>query len=111
MRGMDGSKYQTDLTDEQWALIKPYIPPSKSGMRRGGRPPTDVRWIVDAQMYFTKAGYQWRLLPKDFPPLPTVQSLLLHLATRRRTHEDSRRPPAEGSRQSRPQTHALWGDS
>jgi len=32
---MDGRTYPTDLTDEQWALIEPHIPPSKSGTRRG----------------------------------------------------------------------------
>jgi len=35
---MDGAICPTDLTDEQWNLIEPHIPPAKSGARKGGRP-------------------------------------------------------------------------
>ena len=69
---MDGTTYPTDLTDEQWALIEPHIPPSKSGTRRGGRPPVDKRLIVNGLMYFARTGCQWRMLPRDFGPWPTV---------------------------------------
>jgi len=69
---MDGTTYPTDLTDEQWALIEPHIPPSKSGTRRGGRPPVDKRLIVNGLMYFARTGCQWRMLPHDFGPWPTV---------------------------------------
>jgi transposase len=69
---MDGTIYPTDLTDEQWALIEPHIPPTKSGTRRGGRPPTDRRLIVNALMYFARSGCQWRMLPREFGPWPTV---------------------------------------
>ena len=70
---MDGtSSYPTDLTDEQWALIKRHLPPSKSGTRKGGRPPKNVRVIVNGLMYFTRSGCQWRMLPLDFGPWPTV---------------------------------------
>lgn len=69
---MDEIIYPTDLTDEQWKLIKRYLPPSKSGTPKGGRPPTDVRRVVNGLMYFTRTGCQWRLLPKDFGPWPTV---------------------------------------
>ena len=69
---MDGTIYPTDLTDEQWALIEPHIPPSKSGTRNGGRPPADVRVIVNGLMYFARSGCQWRMLPREFGPWPTV---------------------------------------
>ena len=69
---MDGAKYPTDLTDEQWALIEPNIPPAKSGTRKGGRPPSDVRVIVNGLMYFARSGCQWRMLPREFGPWPTV---------------------------------------
>ena len=62
-------RYRTDLTDKQWALIEPLIPPAKEG----GRPrSTDMREIVNAINYISRSGCQWDLLPKDFPPRATV---------------------------------------
>jgi len=69
---MDGSRYPSDLTDEQWALIEPFLPRSKSGTRRGGRPPSDRRGIVNGILYLVRSGCQWRMLPRDFGPWPTV---------------------------------------
>ncbi len=69
---MDGTRYPSDLTDEQWALIEPFLPRSKSGTRRGGRPPCDRRGIVNGIMYLVRSGCQWRMLPRDFGPWPTV---------------------------------------
>ena len=62
------AKFDTCLTDAQWAFLKPMLPkPSKRG-----RPPTDRRWIIDAILYVVKGGIQWRLLPTNFPPWKTV---------------------------------------
>jgi transposase len=69
---MDRRIYATDLTDEQWKLVQPHLPPSKSGTPKGGRPPTEVRTVVNGLMYFARTGCQWRLLPQDFGPWPTV---------------------------------------
>ena len=69
---MDGATYPTDLTDDQWELIQPHIPPDKSGTGKGGRPPTDKRIIVNGLMYFARSGCQWRMLPREFGPWPTV---------------------------------------
>jgi len=56
--------YDSDLTDKQWAVIKPLIPPPKTG----GRPRTaDTREVVNAIYYLLKTGCTWRLLPHDFP--------------------------------------------
>jgi transposase len=61
--------YPSDLTDEQWALIEPHLPPEPGG----GRPrKTDLRDVVDAVFYITRTGCQWRYLPTDFPPKSTV---------------------------------------
>jgi len=69
---MDTINYPTDLTDEQWRLIKPHLPPAKSGTPKGGRPPTEVRMVVNGLLYFARSGCQWRMLPRDFGPWPTV---------------------------------------
>lgn len=61
--------YPTDLTEAQWAAIAPMIPDA----RPGGRPrKAEKREIVDAILYFLRAGCAWRLLPHDFPPWQTV---------------------------------------
>ena len=64
--------YPSDLSDAQWQLICEYftIPPN----RRGRRFRNDVRDIVDAILYLTKTGCQWRQLPHEFPPWQTVYS-------------------------------------
>ena len=64
------ARYPSDLTDREWALIEPLLPSAK----RGGRPrTTDLREVMDAILYVASSGCQWRMLPKDFPPLSTVQ--------------------------------------
>lgn len=63
------SSYRTDLTDEQWELLSPLIPPAKPG----GRPRTvDMRAVVNAIFYVLVAGCAWELLPHDFPKPKTV---------------------------------------
>jgi putative transposase len=61
--------YPTDLTDDEWRVLEPLIPPAKSG----GRPRSvDIREIVNAIRYLLRSGGAWRLLPHEFPPWPTV---------------------------------------
>jgi putative transposase len=60
--------YPSDLTDEQWGLVKNLIPEYP-----GGRPrKTSMRDVLDAIFYVLRTGCQWRFLPKDFPPKSTV---------------------------------------
>lgn len=65
-----GGRYASDMTDEEWALIAPFMPPEKCG----GRPrKTALREVVNAILYMATTGCQWAMLPKDFPPPSTVQ--------------------------------------
>jgi transposase len=61
--------YPTDVSDAQWALIAPWIPPALPG----GRPrTTNMRQVVNAILYVLRTGCAWRLLPHDLPPWSTV---------------------------------------
>ena len=62
-------RYPSDLTDEEWALIEPLIPPAKRG---GNKRTVDVREVVNGLMYVLSTGCQWRAIPKDLPPRSTV---------------------------------------
>jgi len=63
--------YPTDLTDEQWDLLRVLLPkPRPAGSR--GRPRADMRKIFNGLLYYVRAGCAWRLLPKDFGPYQTV---------------------------------------
>ena len=64
-----GLRYDSDLTDAEWALVAPLIRPGK----RGGRPwPVDVREVLNAIFYVLWTGCQGKALPKDLPPRSTV---------------------------------------
>ena len=62
-------RYPSDLTDEEWALIAPLIPPAKRG---GNKRTVDVREVANGLMYVLSTGCQWRAIPKDLPPRSTV---------------------------------------
>lgn len=61
--------YPSDVTDAEWAIIEPMIPPARPGGRDRG---TDMRAVFNAVRYVGRTGCQWRQLPKDFPPHSTV---------------------------------------
>jgi transposase len=62
-------RYPSDLTDEEWALVKPLIPLAKRG---GNRRHVNTREVVNGLMYVLSTGCQWRAIPKDLPPRSTV---------------------------------------
>jgi putative transposase len=63
--------YPSDLTDDQWNVIRPYVCPRRP--TPVGHPVTvDRRNLVDAIFYLLRTGCQWRQLPHDFPPWGTV---------------------------------------
>src|SRR3989454_12218438 len=65
-------KYPSDLTDEQWAIVEPLIPPAKQNPR-GGRPRrVDMRDVLNTIFYLHRSGCQWDMLPHDVLPKSTV---------------------------------------
>ena len=113
---MKNARYDSSLTDAQWAYLKPMLPkPAKRG-----RPRTDLRRILDAILYVVKGGIPWRHLPTDFPPWKTVYHIFrrwplnhqwaarndLGPERRRQTPPAYRRQPGQPKRQVR---RARWG--
>jgi putative transposase len=68
-------RYPTDLSSKKWELVDALIPAGSPL----GRPRTvDMRRVIDAVLYLTRAGCAWRLLPKNhFPPWGTVYGYFL----------------------------------
>ena len=64
-----GLRYPSGLTDGEWALIEPMIPPAKRG---GRRREVNVREVLNAIFYVLSTGCQWQALPKDLPPKSTA---------------------------------------
>lgn len=64
-----GLRYPGDLSNEEWAVIEPLIPPGRRGGRRRS---VDPRAVPDGVLYVLETGCQWRHLPKDVPPPPAT---------------------------------------
>jgi putative transposase len=64
--------YPTDLTEAQWALLLPLLPPRKWRPGGPGRPPCDLRRVLNGIMYLLKTGCQWRMVPREFGKWSTV---------------------------------------
>ena len=96
--------YDTDLTDAQFAVLEPLLPPPKPR----GRPRADLRAVLNGILYLVRSGCQWRLLPHDFPPWSTVHTWYrrwrtdgtweaIHEALRQRARERAGRDPSPRS--------------
>lgn len=72
---MKRKPYPTDLTDEQWAKLKPHVPPMHG---RGAPRRVNLREIINALLYIGRTGCQWRMLPHDLPPWQTVYYYFKH---------------------------------
>ena len=68
-----GQRYPSDLTDGEWALVEPMIPPARHGGRKRS---INVREVLNAIFYVLWTGCQWKALPKDLPPKSTVYDYL-----------------------------------
>ncbi|HUL12005.1 MAG TPA: transposase, partial [Methylococcaceae bacterium] len=64
-------RYASDLTDEEWRLVEPFMPVRN----RLGRPRSrSLRMIMNAILYMLSTGCQWRQIPREFGPFTTIQS-------------------------------------
>jgi transposase len=62
--------YPSDLSDKEWALLKPLCASSE---RRGRPPKWPTRRVADAVFYlFLRSGCAWRMLPREYPSWQTV---------------------------------------
>ena len=68
-----GLRYPSDLSDAEWALVAPMIPPARHGGRKRS---VDVREVLNGIFYVLWTGCQWKALPKDLPPKSTVYDYL-----------------------------------
>jgi transposase len=66
-----GMSYPSDLTDEQWAPLEPVF---NAPGKRGPKHAPDLRQVVDAMLYVSHTGCQWRYLPEPFGPWTRVWS-------------------------------------
>jgi len=69
----DYLRYPSDVSDDEWGVIAPLIPPAKRG---GGKRRVDMRAVVNGIMYILSTGCQWRYIPKDLPPRSTLHDYL-----------------------------------
>ncbi len=61
--------YSTDLTDEEWQILEPLLPPAKAGGRPRKYP---LREVINGIQYVLRAGCAWRLMPHDLPHWQTA---------------------------------------
>ena len=104
------TKYATDLTDPQWELLEPLLPPRQWRWGGPGRPPCSRRQVLNGILSVTKTGCQWRMLPPEFGRWETVygyfhrwsgtgcwQQIMEPLTHRERQRQGRKPQPSAGS--------------
>lgn len=66
---MARTSYTSDLSNEQWSLLRHAIPPALPGGRSRS---VDIREVINGILYLNRTGCSWRMLPHDLPPWGTV---------------------------------------
>lgn len=61
--------YPSDLSEEQWAILAPMIPPPRKNVRPRD---ADMREVINGILYLLRTGCPWRHMPHDLPPYRTV---------------------------------------
>jgi transposase len=70
-KGQGRKRYPSDLTDEQWVILAPLIPPPQTA--GGGHPrQVDMREVLNTLLYLNRSGCQWEMLPHDLLPKSSV---------------------------------------
>jgi putative transposase len=64
--------YPTDVNEGQWALLLPLLPTRKWRPGGPGRPPCDMRHVINGILYLLKTGCQWRMVPQEFGKWSTI---------------------------------------
>jgi transposase len=65
----DHLRYPSDLTDAEWQILAPLLPPpAKTGRHRSW----ELREVVNAIFFVLRGGIPWRMLPEHFPPHQTT---------------------------------------
>lgn len=64
--------YSTDVTEAQWALLAPLLPARKWRPGGPGRPPCELRRVMNGFLYLLKTGCQWRMVPREFGNWSTI---------------------------------------
>ncbi len=72
-------RYPSDLTDEEWSGIEPFLPKTAAV---GSPRRVDLREVLNAIRYLVRSGCEWRMLPMHFPPWQTVYWWFRRLARR-----------------------------
>ena len=73
-------KYPSDISDNGWKNLRPLLPKAKSNAETGGRPPADMREVINGIFYVVKTGCQWRSIPHDLPPWQTCYGYFRRLS-------------------------------
>jgi putative transposase len=66
---MERRAYPSDLSDAEYAVLEPHLPAPEPRGRPWRWP---LRTILDGIFYIVRTGAQWRQLPHEYPPWPTV---------------------------------------
>ena len=65
----DRKPYPSDVSDEEWAFVAPYLALVREDAPQRAH---DLRRVFDALRWIVRAGAPWRMLPHDFPPWEAV---------------------------------------
>lgn len=60
---------EASLTEEQWELVRPLLPPQKGGT---GRPPNDHRVVLGGILWVARTGCSWREMPEEYGDFTTA---------------------------------------
>ena len=71
-----GMRYPSDLTEDEWRLVEPFIPPARHGGRKRH---VNVKEVLNSIFYVLATGCQWSALPKDLAPKSTAHDYFIML--------------------------------